>query len=50
MVKIEHKFCVDVFFTSHTLPDLWITNVIVPLTKERSLSLMTKKYHIDVNS
>ena len=35
-----HKFCVEIF-TSHTPPDQWITNVIVPLPKKGDLSLMT---------
>ena len=31
----------DEIFTSHTPPDQWITNVIVPLPKKGDLSLMT---------
>ena len=40
MANIVHKFCA-VVFTSHTPPDQWITNVIVPLPQKGDLSLMT---------
>ena len=40
MANIEHKFCSEVF-TSHSPPDQWITNVIVPLPKKGDLGLMT---------
>ena len=38
MAKVIHTFCVEVF-NSHTPPDQWITNVIVPLPKKGDLSL-----------
>ena len=40
MAKVIHTFCVEAFNT-HTPPDQWITNVIVPLPKKGDLSLMT---------
>ena len=40
MANIVHKFCAEVF-TSHTPPDQWITNVIVPLPNKGDHSLMT---------
>jgi hypothetical protein len=40
MTDIVHTFCVEVF-TTHTPPEQWTTNVIVPLPKKGDLSLMT---------
>ena len=49
MADIIHAFCVEVF-TTHTPPEQWITNVIVPLPKKGDLSLMTNYRGISLMS